>query len=49
MDVGVPRSGSVTGSSAEDMKARVMSRIKDTTSKANISNIFNRKKWVSLG
>ncbi|KAL8590604.1 hypothetical protein ACOMHN_011040 [Nucella lapillus] len=35
------RSGSVvSSSSAEDMKARVMSRIKDT----NISNIFNRKK-----
>ncbi|KAK7505871.1 hypothetical protein BaRGS_00003142 [Batillaria attramentaria] len=38
------RSGSVLGSSADDMRARVMSRIKDTTSKANISNIFNRKK-----
>ncbi|XP_076470808.1 RAB11-binding protein RELCH homolog isoform X2 [Babylonia areolata] len=38
------RSGSVVSSSAEDMKARVMSRIKDTTSKANISNIFTRKK-----
>lgn len=38
------RSGSVLSTSAEDMKARVMSRIKDTTAKANISNIFNRKK-----
>ncbi|KAK7115385.1 hypothetical protein V1264_001262 [Littorina saxatilis] len=34
------RSGSVTSGSAEDMRARVMSRIKDT----NISNIFTRKK-----
>ncbi|XP_041376691.1 RAB11-binding protein RELCH homolog [Gigantopelta aegis] len=29
---------------SEDMKSRVMSRIKDTTSKANLSNIFTRKK-----
>lgn len=33
-----------TGGSTEDVRARVMSRIKDTTSKAHIPNIFNRKK-----
>ncbi|XP_025114881.1 lisH domain and HEAT repeat-containing protein KIAA1468-like isoform X4 [Pomacea canaliculata] len=38
------RTSSVTSGSGEDMKARVMSRIKDTTAKANISNIFTRKK-----
>ncbi|XP_060073461.1 RAB11-binding protein RELCH homolog [Ylistrum balloti] len=30
--------------SSEDMKSRMMSRIKDTTSKANLSTIFTRKK-----
>ncbi|XP_062567299.1 RAB11-binding protein RELCH homolog [Saccostrea cucullata] len=29
---------------SEDVKSRVMNRIKDTTSKANLSNIFTRKK-----
>ncbi|CAE1253400.1 unnamed protein product [Acanthosepion pharaonis] len=33
-----------TGGSTEDVRARVMSRIKDTTSKAHIPNIFTRKK-----
>uniref|UniRef100_A0A2C9KJR6 Uncharacterized protein n=1 Tax=Biomphalaria glabrata TaxID=6526 RepID=A0A2C9KJR6_BIOGL len=28
----------------EDIRTSVMSKIKDTTSKANIGNIFNRKK-----
>ncbi|XP_067652799.1 RAB11-binding protein RELCH homolog [Haliotis asinina] len=36
--------GNQLGSAADDMKSRVMSRIKDTTSKANISNIFTRRK-----
>ncbi|XP_033755767.1 LOW QUALITY PROTEIN: RAB11-binding protein RELCH-like [Pecten maximus] len=33
-----------TPMSSEDMKTRMMSRIKDTTSKANLSTIFTRKK-----
>ncbi|XP_069112711.1 RAB11-binding protein RELCH homolog isoform X2 [Argopecten irradians] len=33
-----------TPMSSEDMKTRMMSRLKDTTSKANLSTIFNRKK-----
>ncbi|KAL5022361.1 hypothetical protein ScPMuIL_001516 [Solemya velum] len=37
-------SSSSSSSLAEDMKSRMMSRLKDTTSKANISNIFTRKK-----
>eukprot|EP00106_Octopus_bimaculoides_P005735 XP_014773177.1 PREDICTED: lisH domain and HEAT repeat-containing protein KIAA1468 homolog [Octopus bimaculoides] len=32
------------GGNAEDVRARVMSKIKDTTSKAHIPNIFMRKK-----
>ncbi|XP_012937073.1 RAB11-binding protein RELCH homolog [Aplysia californica] len=35
---------SLTPGSTDDLKATVMSKIKDTTSKANIGNIFNRKK-----
>lgn len=39
------RSGNLPSSHGpEDVKSRVMNRIKDTTSKANISNIFTRKK-----
>ncbi|XP_022335472.2 RAB11-binding protein RELCH homolog isoform X2 [Crassostrea virginica] len=37
-------SSSSHGTNVEDVKSRVMNRIKDTTSKANISNIFTRKK-----
>ncbi|XP_048752282.1 RAB11-binding protein RELCH homolog isoform X2 [Ostrea edulis] len=42
MRSGTSHSG--TTPNLEDVKSRVMNRIKDTTSKANISNIFTRKK-----
>ncbi|KAK3086502.1 hypothetical protein FSP39_019311 [Pinctada imbricata] len=40
------RSGSLTSGTppSDDMRSRMMNRIKDTTSKANLSNIFTRKK-----
>ena len=43
------RSSSVLGSfgtpsSGEDVKARMMNRLKESTAKANISSLFNRKK-----
>ena len=43
------RSSSLTGSfsslaSGEDVKARMMNKLKESTSKANISSLFNRKK-----
>ncbi|KAL4235187.1 hypothetical protein ACF0H5_006825 [Mactra antiquata] len=41
------RSSSFTGNFAatgEDMKARMMSKLKESTTKANISSLFNRKK-----